>query len=238
MNKKFKILGVITARGGSKGIPGKNIKILGKNPLIAYTIKSAQKSRLLTNLIVSTDDKKIANVCKKYNCSVPFLRPKHLAKDNTKHLPVIQHAIIFMEKLNKIKYDYVVILQPTSPFRTPEDIDNTLKKLIQSRSDSAVTLVEWSETHPIKAKKLINGRVLSYCIDEPEGTRRQDLHKVYKRNGSVYAMKRDLIIKQNKIYGNYICGIIVPRERSIDIDNLDDWKKAEKMLKDLKNYEI
>ncbi len=240
MNKKINILGIITTRGGSKGIPGKNIKILGSKPLIAYTIEVAQKSKLLTDLIASTDDKKIADICRKYACDVPFLRPKNLAKDNVKHLPVIQHATKFMEKSKNIKYDYIVILQPTSPFRIFEDIDSALKKMIKTKSDSAVTLVEWNETHPIKAKKFINDRVVPYSINEPEGIRRQDLEKVYKRNGSVYAMKRDLVMKKNKIYGNKICGIIIPKERSVDIDNLDDWKNAEQMLKDLtsKEYEL
>jgi CMP-N,N'-diacetyllegionaminic acid synthase len=234
MDKKQKILAVITARGGSKGIPGKNIKILGDKPLIAYTIEAARKSDLISDLIVSTEDKKIANVAKQYGADVPFMRPKELAQDDTLHLPVMQHAVSFMEDKLKCKFDYVVILQPTSPFRTKEDIDDTIQKLIDTGADSAVSLVEIEENHPMKIKKLEGDRVLPYSVEEIHGTRRQDLPVAYKRNSSVYVMKRDLIMKDNELYGSYTAGHIVPKERSIDIDNPFDWIKAEYMLKELK----
>jgi CMP-N-acetylneuraminic acid synthetase len=180
------ILGVITARGGSKGIPGKNIKLLGAKPLIAYTIEAAKKSRLLTHLIVSTDDEEIAAVAKQYGAEVPFMRPKELSQDNTPHLPVMQHAIEFMEKKLGIIFDYSVIFQPTSPFRTVEDIDGTLQKLIDTGADSAVSVCEIEPSaHPMKVKKLAGDRVLPYCIEEPEGIRRQDLPIAYKRSCAV-----------------------------------------------------
>jgi len=234
MKNKLNILGVITARGGSKGIPGKNIKMLGGKPLIAYTVEVAKKSNLITDLIISTDDEKIADIAKQYGVEVPFMRPKELAEDNTPHLPVMQHAISFMEDKLGIVFDYVVILQPTSPFRTIEDIDETLQKLISQDADSAVSLVEIeSREHPIKAKKVEGDEVLPYCMEEKEGTRRQDLPVAYKRSSAVYAMRRDLVIKDNKIFGDNIVGHIVPKERSIDIDEPFDWLKAEYMLDDL-----
>ena len=229
------ILGVITARGGSKGIPGKNIKLLGGKPLIAYTIESAKKSKLITHLIVSTDDEKIADVCRQYGADVPFIRPKELAQDTTPHLPVMQHAIKFMEEKLGIVFDYAVILQPTSPFRTPEDIDGTIQKLIDTEADSAVSLVEFDKSmHPMKAKKLEGDKVLSYCLEEVEGIRRQDIPIAYRRSGAVYAMKRDLLIKDNRLYGDFVVGYIVPKERSIDIDEPIDWIRAEYMLENLK----
>lgn len=234
MDKNLNILGVITARGGSKGIPGKNIKILGGKPLIAYTIDIAKKSKLITHLIVSTEDEKIIEVAKKYGAEVPFVRPKELAEDNTPHLPVMQHAIKFMEEKLGIVFDYIVIFQPTSPFRIPEDIDNTLKKLIENKADSAVTLMEVGNYHPMRIKKLEGDRVLDYCMAEEEGIRRQDLPVAYKRSGAVYAMTRDLIMKNNRLYGDFNVGLAVPQERSIDIDEPMDWLKAEYMLKDLK----
>jgi len=234
---KKNVLGLITARGGSKGIPNKNIKKLEGVPLIAYTIKSAQKSKLITDLIVSTDSEKIAKVARKYGADTPFLRPARLAQDKTKHLPVVQHAVKFMEKKLDKTYDYVVVLQPTSPFRAKNDIDNTLKELINTKADSAVSVVKWSETHPIKAKILDGNRVLPYSIKEPEGTRRQNLSIVYKRSGAVYCMTRDLLMKKNRYYGNHIVGYIVGEERSIDIDKIEDWKIAEQILKDIK-YEL
>lgn len=225
------ILGVITARGGSKGIPGKNIKLLGDKPLIAYTIEVAKQSKLINHLIVSTDDEAIANICRECGANVPFLRPKELALDSTAHLPVIQHAIDFHEKEHNLFVDFVVILQPTSPFRIVEDIDDTIQKLIDTKADSAVSLVEVANNeHPIKVKKIEGGIVLPYTIPEVEGTRRQDLPVAYKRSGAVYAMRRDLIMKENKLYGEHIVGHIVPRERSIDIDYPWDWIQAEYIL--------
>jgi CMP-N-acetylneuraminic acid synthetase len=240
MYKNKKILGVITARGGSKGIPGKNIKNLGGKPLIAYSIEVVKKSRMVTCLVVSTDDKEIAAVAKKYGAEVPFLRPAELATDTVGHLEVMQHAIKFMEDKHDIKFDYVVIFQPTSPFRTVEDINKTIKKLIVKKADSAVSLVEIENNHPIKTKRLRGDRVLPYCIVEKEGIRRQNLPKAYKRSGAVYAMRRDLIMKKHKLYGNNIVGVIIPQERSIDIDDKFDWLKAEFMLKQLrkKGYDL
>lgn len=230
-----KILGVITARGGSKGLPGKNIKLLGGKPLIAYTIDAARKSHLITHLIVSTDDEEIAAVASQAGGDVPFRRPQELAQDNTPHLPVMQHAIQFMEQKLGITFDYAVIFQPTSPFRTVEDIDGTLQKLITTTADSAVSVCEVEPSaHPMKIKKLEGDRVLPYCLEEPEGARRQDLPVAYKRSAAVYAMRRDLIIKDNRLYGDHIVGYIVPQDRSIDIDTPLDWLKAEYLLAELK----
>ena len=231
----MKTLFIIPARGGSKGIPGKNIKFLGGKPLIAYTIDSAKKSKLINHLIVSTDDIEIAKVCKEWGADVPFMRPAELALDTTPHVPVMQHAIDFYEKAHGIIIDYVVILQPTSPFRTIEDIDGTIQKLMDTGADSAVSLVEVpSNSNPIKIKKLEGDRVIAYSIPEEEGTRRQDLPKAYRRSAAVYAMRRDLIMKDNRLYGDNVAGYIVPKERSIDIDYPFDWIQAEYMLEELK----
>ena len=118
--KATQILAVITARGGSKGIPGKNIKPLGGKPLIAFTIETAKKSKLITDLIVSTDDEKIAAVARRYGADVPFVRPVEIAGDKVPHVPVMRHAIEFMENKLGVVFDYAVILQPTSPFLLPE----------------------------------------------------------------------------------------------------------------------
>jgi len=231
MNKKLNILGVITARGGSKGIPGKNIKLLNGKPLIAYTIEVTKESKTITHLIVSTDSIEIAEISKRYGVDVPYIQPKELAKDDIGHLPVMQYAISFMEKKLNIVFDYAVILQPTSPLRIAEDIDKTVEKNIETGADSAVSLVEIEENHPIKIKKLEGDMVLPYCIPEEEGKRRQDLPVAYKRNGSAYVIKRDVIMKKNKLFGDSTAGIIVPKERSVDIDTSFDWMKAEYLLK-------
>lgn len=236
MNTKHKrsILGVITARGGSKGIPGKNIKLLDGKPLIAWTIEAAKKSRYITHLIVSTDNAEIAKVAKKYGTEIPFMRPRELAEEKTPHVPVMQHAVRFMEDKLNIVFDAAVILQPTSPFRTPDDIDGTIAKLFEyPEATSAVSVCELTETHPIKVKKMEGDRVLPYGIPEPEGGRRQDLPTAYKRSSAVYVMKRKTLIEDNRLYGDYVVGHIVPTERSIDIDTSLDWVKAEWMLQSL-----
>ena len=232
--KATQILAVITARGGSKGIPGKNIKPLGGKPLIAFTIEAAKKSKLITNLIVSTDDEKIAAVARRYGADVPFVRPVEIAGDKVLHILVMKHAIEFMENKLGVVFDFAVILQPTSPFRLPEDIDETLRKLIESGADSAVTLVDVGNDHPVKAKRLDGDKVLPFCIPEPEGARRQDLPQAYRRSGAVYAMRRDLIMKDNRLYGDNIVGHVVPADRSVDIDSPFEWFRAEWMLEDLK----
>ncbi|TSC74443.1 MAG: CMP-N-acetylneuraminic acid synthetase, partial [Parcubacteria group bacterium Gr01-1014_48] len=189
-SKKYSILGVITARGGSKGIPGKNIKEIGGKPLIAYSIEVGNKSALITDLIISTDDEEIADIAKQWNGHVPFMRPPELAGDRVPHLPVMQHALREMEQRKGCRYDYCVILQPTSPFRIPEDIDETLRKLISSGAESAVTVVRVGSDHPIKIKKFDGDRIIPYVIPEEEGTRRQDFPVAYRRSGAVYAMRR------------------------------------------------
>ena len=233
-NKHTNVLAVVTARGGSKGIPGKNIKLLGGKPLIAYTIETAKKSRLLSHTIVSTDFDDIAAVAREWGGEVPFIRPKELAEDEVPHVPVMQHAIEVMEAAHGLQYDYAVILQPTSPFRFAEDIDETVRKLIESGAESAVTLVEMgNDEHPLKAKRLEGDRVLHYAIEEGEGTRRQDLPRAYRRSGAVYAMRRDTLMN-GRLYGEHIVGHVVPRERSVDIDEPFDWIKAEYMLEQLR----
>ena len=235
MNGKPLILGVITARAGSEGIPGKNIKLLGGKPLIAYTIEAAKKSKTITHLVVSTDGEEIAKVARECGADVPFVRPAELAADKVKHVPVMIHAVDFMEKKLGLTFDATVILQPTAPFRLPEDIDETVKKLLNSKADSAVSLVEVEgANHPIKVKKLVDDRVYSYCMEEEEGIRRQDLPRAYRRNGAVYVIRRDVLMKQKKLYGDYIMGHVVAEERSIDIDIPRDWVMAELMLEDLK----
>lgn len=223
------ILGVITARGGSKGIPGKNIKMLGGKPLIAYTVESVKKSNFLSRVIVSTDDEAIARIARDFGGDVPFMRPAELALDDTPHVPVLQHALREAEQGSGTKYDYIVTLQPTSPFRTADDIDRTIAKAVEHEAHSAVSVVEVYENHPVKIKRMDGDHVLPYTLEEPEGVPRQDLPKAFKRSGAVYVTRRD-ILESGRLYGDTVVGHIVPVERSIDIDTPLDWIKAEWML--------
>jgi len=228
-------LAVITARSGSRGIPGKNIRLLGGRPLIEYTIEAASRCRRLTDTIVSTDSEEIADIARRAGATVPFLRPGHLAQDDTPHLPVIQHALTEMERLRDTQYDLVVTLQPTSPFRLPEDIDRTIGILLETGADSAVSVCEMpAASHPIKAKRLEENLVVPYCVPEPEGLRRQDLPPAYRRSGAVYVARRALVIESGRFYGNRVAAHVVPGERSIDIDSEQDWVVAEYMLERLR----
>ena len=230
MKRPF-ILGVITARGGSKEIPGKNIRLLGGKPLIQHTIEAARHSEYLTDTVVSTDSTEIAEVARACDATVPFLRPAELAEDTTATLPVLQHAVREMEKIARRTYEYVVTLQPTSPFRLPEDIDKTIEVLLGSNADSAVSVCEVdSGGHPVRMKRIEGKRLVPYCVDEPEGIRRQDLPPAYKRSAAVYVSRRDLLMLTNRFYGDNVVAHIVPRSRSIDIDTPLDWVVAEHML--------
>jgi CMP-N-acetylneuraminic acid synthetase len=228
-------LAVITARGGSRGVPGKNTKLLGGRPLIEYAIEAASRCLRLTDTIVSTDSEEIADAARRAGATVPFLRPGHLAQDDTPHLPVIQHALAEMERLRDTQYDLVVTLQPTSPFRLPEDIDGTIAVLLTTGADSAVSVCEMpAASHPIKAKRLEGNLVVPYCVPEPEGLRRQDLPPAYRRSGAVYVARHALVMESGRFYGDRVAAHIVPSERSIDIDSEQDWVMAEHMLEQLR----
>jgi len=227
-----KIIAVIPAKGNSRAIPKKNIvKILGK-PLIYYTIKEAKKSKLIDDLIVSTDSKEISKISKKYGAKVPFIRPKYLSTDFMQSLPVVKHALLFMEKLNKCKYDYVVMLQPTCPLRSCIDIDSSLKRLINSKFKSITSIVNVGGSHPYRMKVLKNNRLYNFIDRGFEDMRaRQKLRKIYIRNGAIYACTRDTLIKKNTLVSRKNLPHIMPQERSVNIDTISDLFAAKYYLK-------
>jgi len=240
ITKKYKILGVVPARGGSKGIPQKNIKLLLGKPLIAYTIIEALKSKLLTKVIISSDDRKIIRIVKKYGGEAPFVRPKELATDKSLALPVIQHAVRKMEKIEKIKYDYVVMLQPTTPLRTAEDIDQALKKLIKTKADSVISVVNVEANHPWRMKKIVNDRLVDYGKEEVENMPRQSLPPVYIRSGDIYAVKRKVLMADNTFRGKDCRPYLMSEGGTVNIDSEIDFKLAEILLskrkKDVRNF--
>lgn len=235
-NTKKLILAVIPARGGSKNIPRKNIKILEGIPLIGWTIKSAIGSKIIDRIIVSTDDKKIATKAEKLGAEVPFLRPSSLAKDTTPSLPVIQHAHRYFIDNEKINYDYVILLEPTSPGRQSFHIEEALKVLVKSKVDSVVSVSEvpghynyhWQyKMLPGKYLKLVNGNHIKDVIK-----RRQDLPKTYYRNGAIYAFKSKLLYEKSpNFYGEKSVAYLMDDKYSVDIDNPKDWSEAEKKIK-------
>jgi len=227
-----KILAIIPARGGSKGVPRKNIRLVAGKPLIAYTIEAAQAIRCrLHRLIVSTDDDDVAEVARRYGAEVPFMRPSELSGDRVPMIPVLQHAVQTVEAMDNIHLDWVLLLQPTAPFRTPEDIEAALELAAPGGCDSVISVVQVFAVHPILMKRIENDRLLPFCLEEKEGTRRQDYQPpAYMRNGAIYLTRRDVLMEQNSIWGGVIRPYIMPEERSVSIDSEMDMKLAELML--------
>ena len=228
---RYRILGVIPARGGSKGVPRKNIyPILGK-PMIWYTINAALDSGAFERVICSTDDEEIAEVAKDCGAEVPFIRPKNLADDQAPMVPVMQHAVRFAEEQDGKEYDYVYCLQPTCPLRSVEDIKAGVRKIVETGADSVISVVKVEKDHPILMKRIESDQLFPYILEEKEGTRRQDYKPdAYRRTGSVYITKRDVLIKDGSIWGKVSRPLIVPVERSHGIDDLIDLQVVKALL--------
>lgn len=225
-----KILVVITARGGSKGVPRKNIRNVNGHPLIYYSIKAAlDAGDLIYKVIVSTDDKEIAEVAKKCGALVPFMRPAELSSDTAASLPVVQHAVKEVEKQDDITIDWSILLQPTNPLITSDDIKNTIS-LMTDEVTSIVSVVDALDSHPVKSLKLDKGYLKPYIENAPQAIRRQDLEPVFKRNGAIYATTRETLINGNCLYGKKIKPCIMGAESAIDIDTEFDLKLAEFIL--------
>jgi CMP-N,N'-diacetyllegionaminic acid synthase len=229
---KKKILGITLARGGSKSIKLKNIKIINKKPLIAYTVLEALKSNYLTDYIVSTNSLKIAKIAKKYGAKIPFVRPNKLSTDKSSSVSALIHATKFMEKKNKIKYDYIVELMCTNPFKNSIDIDKVIKKIILTNADSVIAVHRIYDHHPARVKKIINDKICDFCTKEKKESRRQDLRpKAYVRSGAIYALKRDYLINEKARYGSRNSRpYFLSENKSVNIDNYIDFYIAEKIL--------
>jgi CMP-N,N'-diacetyllegionaminic acid synthase len=230
----MRILGLIPARCGSKGIPNKNIKILGDKPLIAYSIASAKDSNYVNEIVVSTDCIEIADVAEKYECKPPFLRPNELAGDTSKSIEVVQHTISFFESKN-IFFDAVCLLQPTSPFRPEGFIDKAIVKFIASKADSLVSVLPIPhEFNPHWAFEENKNGLLQIATGEKNIiTRRQELPKAFYRDGAVYITKTE-VIKNGSLYGESIAYIENNPQFHANIDTIEDWEKAEKLLTQIK----
>lgn len=227
-----KVLAVIPARGGSKGVPRKNIHPVGGKPLIAYTIESALTLReKFHRIIVSTDDAEIAEISREFGADVPFMRPPELAGDKMPMVPVLQHAVRTVEAMDGVRLDWVLLLQPTCPFRSPEDIQAALELAFAGGCDSVISVVQVYSHHPILMKKIESGRLVPFCIEEIEGTRRQDYSPpAYMRNGCIYLTRRDVLVEKNSIWGEVIRPYVMPEERSVNVDSEMDLKLVEFIL--------
>jgi N-acylneuraminate cytidylyltransferase len=208
-----KILGVIPARGGSKGIPRKNLVKIGGKPLIAYTIEAGQSSAYIDRLILSSEDPEIIETAKRLNCEVPFVRPPHLSDDRTSNLATVLHAIDAVPG-----YDFVVLLQPTSPLRAGADIDACIQLCIDKDAPSCVSMTE-STKSPQWMYYLESSGKLRPVIDRVVTGQRQDLEKAYVLNGAVYVAGTDWLRKSASFVGEGTEAYVMPAERSIDIDS-------------------
>jgi len=228
----MRVLGIVTARGGSKGIPRKNIAPLLGKPLLAYTAEAALHAKRLTRIILSTEDEEIARVGREYGLEVPFMRPAELARDDTPTIPVLQDVVRRLENAGEA-YDAVLALQPTNPFRLAEDIDGAIELLERTGADSVIAFVDVGEKHPARMKFIEpEGRVIDPPFAEAfEGQRRQDLPNVYLREGSIYLTRRGVLIEQNSLKGSDCRAWIIPQERYCNIDTPFDFFVAEQMLK-------
>ena len=236
MYKGKTILGLIPARGGSKGLPGKNIKPLLGKPLIAWTIEQALASKYLDRVVVSTEDEEIAEISKKYGAEIPFIRPKELAEDNTKGIDVVLHAINWMKENDKQKpYDLIMLLQPTSPLRTTENIDKAIELLFLKGAKAIVSVCE-VDHHPFWANTLPeDGCMGDFIKREVMNKNRQELPVFYRLNGAIYLAYCNYIKERKSFLGEETFAYIMPKSRSADIDDEIDLKLAENILKKLQN---
>ena len=231
-NNEIRILGLTLARGGSKSVLRKNIKLIAGLPLIGYTIAEALKSKYISRYIVSTDDQEIQQVALQYGAEAPFLRPSKFSTDEASSVSAMQHAVEWVEKQEGVKYDYIIELMCTNPMKTVEDIDASIDKLISTKADSVIAVHQLEDHHPARIKKISDDKITDFCIQEIPESRRQDLKpEAYIRSGSIYALKRDYLMLKGKRYGSDNSRpYILPPERAVNIDTEIDFMIAELML--------
>lgn len=228
-----KVLGLIPARGGSKGIPRKNIREVGGKPLIAWTIEEAKKSQHIDRLVLSSEDQEIIEVAKRCGCEVPFVRPAELAKDDTPGVAPVLHALKELPG-----YDYVVLLQPTSPLRRVDDIDGCIEKCIYARSKSCVSVKEVDES-PFHMYLLDKSNKIKPLFEHGENfSCRQDLPKVHVLNGAVYVAEIKMISRSQSFVDKDTVAYEMLRDRSVDIDTELDLRFADLLLSSCANNSL
>lgn len=224
------VLALVPARGGSKGIPGKNIRPLAGRTLLEYVARAASASQVVDRIVLSTDDPGIAAEGRRVGLEVPFLRPAELAADETPMLPVIAHAVDALAQQGWSP-DIVVLLQPTSPLRRPAHIRAAVEELRASGADSVVTVVELPRhLSPDYVMRIEQGRLVPFLEEGARVTRRQDARPAFVRDGTVYAFWRRTLTATGSIYGRTCRPLILPAAESLTLDTPDDWLDAERRL--------
>ncbi len=227
----MRVLGLIPARGGSKGVPNKNRKLLDGKPLLQYTIEAALGAKLLDQVVFSSEDELLIELALKMGAEVPFRRPKELATDTATSLSVVQHALRTLKDLGK-EYDAVCLLQVTNPFRLSGFIDEAIRKYELAGTDSLVSVLNVPhEFNPHWVFEVSEQNTLQIATGEKNIiSRRQELPKAYIRDGSIYITKTDVLLDQDSLYGKSISYIESDTSRHVNIDTSTDWDKAEKMI--------
>lgn len=227
-----KVLALITARGGSKGLLKKNILDVNEQPLIFWTIDAAKKSRYIDRLIVSTDSEDIKNVCQALGAEVPFLRPRALASDTATSIDVVLHAVAFLENQGS-RFDYLILLEPTSPLRTVDDIDGALSMLAHhAEAQAIVGVAKHESTHPNFSVRINEQGLLSPLTQgDNQSSRRQDISCVYYFEGTIYISKIEALKQKRSFYHNLTLPYIVDRHKALEVDELMDVYLVEAMMR-------
>ena len=231
------VLGLVPARGGSKGLPDKNIKPLAGRSLLDYAAQAARASGVIDRVVLSTDSPRIADEGRRVGLDVPFMRPPELAQDDTPMLPVIEHAVGELSRRGWTP-EIVVLLQPTSPLRTPAHIRRAVEELRASEADSVVTVVELPRhLSPDYVMRIEDGRLVPFLPEGARVTRRQDARPSFVRDGTVYTFWRRTLDRERSIYGQRCRPLVVPAHESLTIDTPEDWAEAERRLAALSTVE-
>lgn len=232
------ILGVIPARGGSRGVPGKNVRLLRGKPLLAYTIREALKSRYLQRLVLTTDDAEIAAAGRRLGAETPFIRPAALAGDRVTDLPVFRHCLEWLAANEGLAPDVVAHLRPTAPLRTVEHIDAGIRLLLDHPEADAVRSVCPVGQHPLKTWSVDGGALRPFVPEDVHGIReaynrpRQELPAAYVQNGAVDVVRTRVILEERSMTGRVIVPLVMDEAVSVNIDSRIDWRLAEIMLDD------
>jgi CMP-N,N'-diacetyllegionaminic acid synthase len=225
------MLAIIPARGGSKGLPGKNIRLLGGLPLVAHTIRVAQEASCIKRIVLSTDDESIARIGKDFGAEVPFLRPKELAQDHSKSIDNYTYTLDRINQNRTKPYEDFVVLQPTSPLRIAHDIQQSVGLFFEKNAESVISVSEAS--HPASWYRTIDdsGVLRSYFPDNTSNLNRQELKPSYLPNGAVFVLSLNLLKSKYSFYSEKTYPYIMPQSRAIDVDTLLDFKFAEYIMK-------
>jgi len=234
----MKVLGLIPARGGSKGVPRKNIRLLQGKPLLAYTAESALQAKTLARVILSTEDEEIAEIGRNCGLDVPFMRPFELAQDSTPSLMVVRHALLALKEQGE-NFEAVCLLQPTNPLRRAKDIDDCVELFIRTRADSVISVLP--VPHEYNPKWVFwqddGGRMSLSTGDAEIIPRRQDLPRAFHRDGTVYVTQSEIIFNRQSLYGDNVQGFEMSPEFSVNIDTEEDWRAIEKRLAANEKYD-